>query len=362
MSWPKDWPPQAPSLAPWTPEPWPSVEVLAGPAEALGGRWWQALGAKGAWRLPAGDYPLPAKAWVKGELRLEGAGPGATRLLVRGPAWGLKVAPGARLALSGLSLVVEGQEACDALVLDSGEARLQHVILQGAKAGRDWTQEPRGPGGRGLVAWGEAALWAQEVEFVRHQAEGLVLLDHAQAFLKGCLAMQNLGGGLWAQDHSRLTLWGGETVVNFRDGVALHGHARAALEGLKAGRNGGEGFAAYGGAQLWAWRCQSAENQGHGFLARHHAELSVEGGSARANAHHGLAAQEEATAWVRGHLSEGNGLSGHAWLGHSKGHLAHVRALGNRGLGLQLGLEAQLSWEHADAEGNGLGDWARLPS
>lgn len=313
-------------------------------------------------RLPAGRFELPARAILRRALRIQGAGAGATTLVGGGAAWALRVDELAYLMLEDLTLLHEGASPSDLLVVAGGHASLKQVVVSGGAAVVDWTQAPYAPGGRGVVAWGEAHLRLEGCELARHASDGLVLLDHAQALAQGCVAVQNRGSGFLATAHSRLALEACELVVNFRDGLAANEHARVQAKASLAGRNGGEGFAAYGGSELSLEGCQAAENRKSGLAAYQHAKVWAQGGKARRNQEHGLHADDSAQVLAEGLWAEQNGLSGFAFLGRPGGALRSVRTTGNKALGLQLGPEADPRLEGVDAQDNLLGAVRRVPA
>lgn len=188
-----------------------------------------AIGMGGTFSLGEGVIALPGELVIGADLKLQGFGSEATVLELHGAPTAIRVAPGVRFELEGLTLRYVGEKPADLLLVDGAELVLTGVTLAGAKGGPDTTGAKSFGVGSGLVATPGSRLSLVNSELIDNGLSAFELYGDAVVSMQGGQVSEN-SVGFYAQDDVRLEVREVRIANNELGGLRSTGAAAVLLE------------------------------------------------------------------------------------------------------------------------------------
>ena len=254
-----------------------------------------AIGMGGTFAVAEGVIQLPAELVIALDLKLIGAGREATVLELHGAPTALRVAPGVRFELEGLTLRYAGDQPADLLLVDGAELVLTDVALSGAIGGPDAAGAKRFGVGSGIVAADGSSLTLVDTELTEHGLTGLELYGNTTVtMLRGLVSQTSVG--FYAQDDVSLEVREVQIINNPFGGLRATGAATVLLERSVIHTNG---RAHREGA--------NPDDRSDALRAIENATLKLVGNRILNNERHAVSADHSARVESSGNWFEGNG-------------------------------------------------------
>lgn len=253
------------------------------------------IGMGGTYAVAEGVIQLPTELVIALDLKLIGAGREATVLELRGAPTALKVAPGVRFELEGLTLRYAGEQPADLLLVDGAELVLTDVALSGARGGPDEAGAKRFGVGSGIVAADGSSLTLVDTDLTQHGLTALELYGNTTVtMLRGLVSRSSVG--FYAQDDVSLEVREVQIMNNPFGGLRATGAATVLLERSVIHTNG---RAHREGAD--------PDERSDALRATDNATLKLVGNRILNNERHALSADHNARVESSGNWFEGNG-------------------------------------------------------
>lgn len=254
-----------------------------------------ATGMGGTFSIGEGVIELPGELVIGTDLKLKGFGSEVTVLELRGAPTALRVAPGVRFELEGLTLRYVGQTPADVVLVDGAELVLTDVKLTGAVGGPDAAGAKRFGVGSGIVAAAGSTLTLVDTELTEHGLTAMELYgDTTVTMLRGLVSHSSVG--FYAQDEVSLEVREVQITNNLYGGLRATGAATVLLERsviLTNGRAHREGA--------------DPDERSDALRATDHATLKLVGNRILNNERHAVSADHNARLESSGNWFEGNG-------------------------------------------------------
>ncbi len=196
----------------------------------------EAMTSGGAYELAPGNYWIDVSVVSGSDLTLMGSGAGDTVLLLMVGRVAMRHVAGT-LELRDLTLAYSATAPGDILHVAGGTARLERVVLAGARVGVETGGAKPFGWGSAIVAWGSAEVHLAETEIRGSGLAGVELYDRATLQLQAGVVQQN-SVGVYAEDQARVGVTDTLFLDNKSGAYRAQGQVQSVIEGSRFVSNG----------------------------------------------------------------------------------------------------------------------------